>query len=471
MTRSRMWGAAALAAVLVLVGAVFTGARANDEGKKDVHKKVVIFRSGGSWLGVQIADVDMDRGKELGLKDVHGAEVQSVAPGSPAEEAGIKEGDVITEYQGTRIEGVAQLTRLVRETPSGRTAHVEVYRNGSSKDLTVQMKAREHDGDDEDLPGHMQIWTDDDGDGKMTWFRTPTPPEPPDVNLEELEGLQDKLTMLGVPGGRPRLGVTVDSVGKQLAEYFGVKQGSGVLVTSVGKGSAAESAGIKAGDVIVKVDDESVSDAGDLHMAMRHRRDKALTLTVVRDRRETTVKVPAPPEQEEQPGAGTPSAHRPGTRPADIQRQVERAMRDAQRAMHDSEQVRRDALAGQSAAYAEAMRAVREATQLSSEQRQQIREAIEQALERVREQGGSIESARDAYEDAIRQGIEDGAEEGREQGVEDGVEIETPAPDDSDSGSTFVDSGHGTDEQRAEIRRAVEEARRIRLEGQESSDR
>src|SRR6185295_95733 len=104
-----------------------------EEGKdgKSVHKKVVIFRSGGSWLGVQIADVDMDRGKELGLKDVHGAEVQSVSEGSPAEEAGIKEGDVITEYQGTRIEGVAQLTRLVRETPAGRTARVEVFRNGS----------------------------------------------------------------------------------------------------------------------------------------------------------------------------------------------------------------------------------------------------------------------------------------------------------------------------------------------------
>ncbi|HET8947443.1 MAG TPA: PDZ domain-containing protein [Candidatus Polarisedimenticolia bacterium] len=466
MTRSRIWGAAALAAVLVLAGTWFTVARAGDEGKKDVHKKVVIFRSGGSWLGVQIADVDMDRGKELGLRDVHGAEVQSVAPGSPAEEAGIKEGDVITEYQGSRIEGVAQLTRLVRETPSGRTARVEVWRNGSSKDLTVQMKEREHDGDDEDLPGHMQIWTDDDGDGKMTWFKAPTPPEPPDVNLEELEGLGDKLAMMGVAGGRPRLGVTVDTVGKQLADYFGVKQGSGVLVTSVGKGSVAESAGIKAGDVIVKVDDESVSDAGDLHMAMRHRRDKALTLTVVRERHETTVKVPAPPE-DETPAPGTPSAHRPGAKPAEIQRQVERAMRDAQRAMRDSEQVRRDALASQRAAYAEAMRAVHEAAQLNNEQRQQIREAIQQALERVREQTGSIESPSDESGDAVRQGIEEGVEGGRED-VEDSPEYDAPAADESDSGNTFVDSGHGTEEQRAEIRRAVEEARRIRLEGQSS---
>ena len=135
MRRSRVWGAVALAAALVIVGAAFNAARAGEEGKKVQNKKVVIFRSGGSWLGVQIADVDTDRGKELGLRDVHGAEVQSVSPGSPAEGAGIKEGDVITEYQGSRIEGVAQLTRLVRETPSGRTASIEIWRNGSSKEI------------------------------------------------------------------------------------------------------------------------------------------------------------------------------------------------------------------------------------------------------------------------------------------------------------------------------------------------
>jgi membrane-associated protease RseP (regulator of RpoE activity) len=292
----------------------------------------------------------------------------------------------------------------------------------------------------------MQIWTDGDGEGKMTWFHTPTPPEPPDVNLEQLEGLQDKLVMLGVPGMRPRLGVTVDSVGKQLAEYFGVKQGAGVLVTSVGKGSAAESAGIKAGDVIVKVDDESVQDAGDLHNAMRERHGKALTLTIVRDRRESTIKVPAPPE-EETPAPGTPSARRPGTRPAEVQREVERAMRDAQRAMHDG------------------ARTVHEATRLNSEQRQQIQEAIQKALEGIRGQGGSIGAAAEAYEDAVQDAIEDGTGGGQDQGLEEG---DTPAAEDSDGGSTSVDSGHGTEEQRAEIRRAVEEARRIRLEGQES---
>lgn len=464
MTRSRMWGAAALAAVLVLAGAVFTAARAGEDKEgKNVHKKVVIFRSGGSWLGVQIADVDMDRGKELGLRDVHGAEVQSVVPGSPAEEAGIKEGDIITEYQGSRIEGVAQLTRLVRETPSGRTAHLEVWRNGASKDLSVQMKEREHDGDDDDLPGNVQVWTDGDGDGDGHgfYFHTPAPPEPPDVDLRYLDGLGDKLAMLGVPGGRPRLGITVDSVGKQLADYFGVKQGGGALVTSVGKGSPGESAGLKAGDVIVKVDDESVQDAGDLHMAMRQRRGKALTLTVVRERRETTLKVPEPPASDT-PAPGVPSK-RPGANQGQIQKEVERAMRDARRAMRDSEQARRDALVTQRQAYAEAMRAVHEATRLSSEQREQIREAIQDAIQHLREQadepGASIAApAPEAIEDAVEDGVDGGYDDGSE-----GQDYDSSTPDD-DGGSNSVDSGSGTDEQRAEIRRAVEEARRIRIE-------
>ena len=482
MTRSRMWGAVALAAALVVVGAAFNAARAGEDKDKQ-HKKVVIFRSGGSWLGVQIADVDTDRGKELGLRDVHGAEVQSVSPGSPAEEAGIKEGDVITEYQGSRIEGVAQLTRLVRETPSGRTASIEIWRNGSSKDLQVQMKSREHE--DDDLPGNIQVWSDDDGDGKMSWFHTPAPPEPPDIDLQALEGLGDM--RIFAPGMRPRLGITVDSVGKQLAEYFGVKQGGGALVTSVGKGSAGESAGLKAGDVIVKVDEDSVQDAGDLHMAMRERRGKALTLTVVRERRETTVKVPEPAEKD----TATPGAHsRPAVDQERIQRQIERELRTARRA---SEQARREAMVAQRAAYADALRAVHEATRLTGEQREQMREAIRQALENLKEQieqqreafesdsGDAVEIDNDAIEEAIEDAIEsavsddDEVEDAVEDGVRGGTDegdsparsISTPDSDNESGNQGSSGSDDATEEQRAEIRRAVEEARRIRIESQD----
>jgi membrane-associated protease RseP (regulator of RpoE activity) len=402
-------------------------ARAGDEGKKHVDKKVVIFRSGGSWLGVQIADVDADRGKELGLRDVHGAEVQSVSPGSPAEAAGVKEGDVITEYQGTRVEGVAQLTRLVHETPAGRTASLKVVRGGSTKDLQVTMKGR----DDEDLPGNMHVWTGEgDSDGNMHWMNVPAPPAPPGVDLEGLEERMRGLSAFGIPGGRPRLGIGVDSVGKQLGDYFGLKQEGGVLVTSVAKGSQGESAGLKAGDVIVKVDDEQVTDADDLHRAMVDRRSKALTLTIVRERREQAIKVPEPPEPPEPPA--TPRAQRHAYE------------RDMQRAI---EQARVAALA-----------ASREAGRMTLEKQRKIQEQVEHALEQLR----GLQNLQDPLND------HDSGDKGDADDVD-----ETPAPDDDADDATPVSDTRlstpkASEEERAAIRRAVEEARRLRIEMQES---
>jgi membrane-associated protease RseP (regulator of RpoE activity) len=445
MTRGRVLIGVVLGALVLTLGAVYT-ARAGDDGKKHVDKKVVIFRSGGSWLGVQIADVDTDRARELGMKDVHGAEVQSVSPGSPAEAAGVQGGDVITDYQGTRVEGVAQLTRLVHETPAGRTATLKVFRGGSSRELQVTMKGR----DDEELPGNVHVWTgegDGEGDGNMHWMNVPAPPAPPGVDLE---GLEDRLQILGMPGGRPRLGIGVDSIGKQLSDYFGLKQNGGALVTSVAKGSQGESAGLRAGDVIVKVDDEQVTDADDLHRAMRDRRSKALTLTIVRDRREQTIKVPEPPTTPEPPD--TPRAQRHATERdmRQMQRAIEAARVGAEAARQAALVDVQKALAASQRAYANAMRrAQEEAGRMTLENRQKIQEKMERALEKLR----GLQNLQEDHGDV------------------DDID-ETPAPsDDADAtpvSDTKVSTPKGSDEERAAIRRAVEEARRLRIETQDS---
>jgi membrane-associated protease RseP (regulator of RpoE activity) len=446
-----VWIGVGLSALVLALGAVVT-ARAGDEGKKHVDKKVVIFRSGGSWLGVQIADVDADRAKEIGMKDVRGAEVQSVSPGSPAEAAGVQEGDVITDYQGTRVEGVAQLTRLVHETPAGRTATLKVFRGGSSKELQVTMKGR----DDEDLPGHMHVWSgdgDSDGDGNMHWMGVPAPPAPPGVDLEGLEDRLRGLSALGFSGGRPRLGIGVDSVGKQLGDYFGLKQSGGVLVTSVAKGSQGESAGLKAGDVIVKVDDEQVTDADDLHRAMHDRRDKALTLTIVRDRREQTIKVPQPPEPPEPPQApNAPRAQRHAWN-RDVQRDIERALEEARIAKSVALVDVQKSLEQSQKAYHDAMRQAADASGLTLEQQRKIQVEVERALERLRGLQGGHDGDVDVDE------IDD-----------------TPAPsDDADEAddatpvsNTSASAPKASEEERAAIRRAVEEARRLRIGTQDA---
>jgi predicted metalloprotease with PDZ domain len=241
------------------------------------HDRTLFYSSGGSWLGVSIADVTAERVKELGLKEETGAEIKGVLPGSPAEEAGLEKEDVILEYQGDKVAGAAQLTRLVRETPAGRTVTLGVSRGGSMR--SVKVKVTEDHGGFE----HKKFFTN-----RIVVPSVDIPPiEIPEIDIPEIPLLE------GMPSTF-RLGVSVEDLTGQLGEYFGVKDGDGVLVRSVKKGSPADAGGLRAGDVIVKVDGEKVADSSDLRSAMRERRGKTFPLGVVRDRRETSLTVTLP---------------------------------------------------------------------------------------------------------------------------------------------------------------------------------
>ncbi len=239
-------------------------------------RDVFFFSSGSSWLGVSIADITPERARELKLKEETGAEVRAVQPGSPAAEAGLKEEDVILEYQGSRVEGCAQLTRMVRETPPGRTVTLEVWRDGSSR--SVKVKVAEHEGP----RGHRRM---------IERQRIEIPHiEIPEIDIPDFENL-------GSLPASVRLGASVENLTDQLGEYFGVKGGQGVLVRSVHKGSPGEEAGLRAGDVITRVDDERIADTSDLRSALRDRRGKEVTLSIVRDRREQRLTIAAPGEE------------------------------------------------------------------------------------------------------------------------------------------------------------------------------
>ncbi len=244
------------------------------------HDRMLFFSSGGSWLGVSIADITGERVKELNLKEETGVEIKGVMPGSPAEQAGLEKEDVILDYQGNRVEGAAQLTRLVRETPPGRTVTLQVSRAGQTR--TVRVKVTEHEGGEHERIIRKRIEIPD--------IEIPHI-EIPDVDIPEIPWLE------GIPSSF-RLGVSVEDLTGQLGEYFGVKDGEGVLVRSVKKGSPADSGGLRAGDVIVKVDGEKVSDSSDLRSALRGRRGKTFPIGIVRDKRETSVTVSLPRREE-----------------------------------------------------------------------------------------------------------------------------------------------------------------------------
>src|SRR5580693_6066796 len=106
------------------------------------NRTITIRKAGGSYLGIGVAEIDAERAKALNLKEVRGVEVKSVDHDSPAAKAGLKESDVVLEYNGQRIEGTEQFVRLVRETPIDRQVKMLVWHNGAAETMTATIGHR-----------------------------------------------------------------------------------------------------------------------------------------------------------------------------------------------------------------------------------------------------------------------------------------------------------------------------------------
>jgi serine protease Do len=241
----------------------------------------VITQGSQPYLGIGVRDIDPDSSKKFNLKEVRGTEVTSVTEESPAAKAGVRQGDVILEFNGQPIEGGEQLSRLVHETPIGRQVRLGVWRNGSVQTVTATVEAQRH----------PQVYS---FNGNGGWPQVVNPDEMRQMQ-EQLRGMRlPDLTMpgMGMPSNTPMLGIMGEPLGqeKQLAEYFGVEDG--VLVKSVNRGSVAEKAGMKAGDVILKIDDAHISTTRDIGMALRAARSKkTVTVIVMRNHKETPITV------------------------------------------------------------------------------------------------------------------------------------------------------------------------------------
>ncbi len=224
-----------------------------------------LLTGGGSrsFLGVNVAEISSERARELKLKEERGVEITSVQTDTAAEKAGLLKGDVVLEYQGQRVEGIEQFQRLVRETPVGRQVKLLVSRGGANQTIAATI-------------GQKKGLTVAQG------FKVPRI-ETPEVWIPDMPRA---FTMYR----SSQLGIEAESLDAQLATFFGVKEG--VLVRSVTKGSAAEKAGLKAGDVITKVEKTDVSTPREVSTAVRRlAKEKSVPLTVVREKKEITLAV------------------------------------------------------------------------------------------------------------------------------------------------------------------------------------
>jgi serine protease Do len=234
---------------------------------------------GGTFLGVGVAEVTAARAKELKLKEEYGVEITRIEDESPAAKAGLKVGDVAIEYNGQRVEGTEQFVRLVRETPAGRTVKLLVSRDGATQTLTPILAQRK---------------------GAMAIAGRPFKVEIPRLEGREWQVMVPDVPMATMSWRSPALGVVGEAVEGQLAAYFGVKEG--VLVRGVTKGSAAEKAGVRAGDVILKVGADKVTSPREITSALRSAKGKKIPLALMRDKKELTLTVEFPEDPDEERG-------------------------------------------------------------------------------------------------------------------------------------------------------------------------
>ena len=235
-----------------------------------------LFVDGGSFLGVYAEDISNANMSNYGLRNVRGVGITEVIKSSPAEKAGLKKGDVILRFDDETVTSVRKLNRLVSETAPDHSVKLGISRGGSDQEVTVTLAKRD------DLSN--TIWQ---GMPRGEVFRTMPRGEFP--KLDPFGENQEALVF--ALGSNRRIGVSTQSLTKQLADYFGVTDGKGVLVTSVSEDSPAARAGIKAGDVITAIDGEKIEGSGDLSRAINKQKDGDVTLTIIRDKSPRTIKV------------------------------------------------------------------------------------------------------------------------------------------------------------------------------------
>ena len=247
-------------------------------------RALTVLAGRGAEIGVSIRDIESSDKSTPG-----GVVVEEVRKDSPADKAGLKQADVIVEFDGEHVRSARQFTRQVQETVPGRIVKATVVRDGQKKDV--------------------QLTPDDRGDGMSVLS---------EGNMREYLGnldrgfgrLGDRLQnfnfdnfsfALPLIDARGRLGVTVEELTPQLATYFGARDG--VLIASVSDDSPASRAGLKAGDVITKVNNEQVGSREELTRLLREVKDGGdVTLGIVREKKESTVTVKLESRRPGRPG-------------------------------------------------------------------------------------------------------------------------------------------------------------------------
>lgn len=233
---------------------------------------------GGNFLGIQPEEINRENMSRYGMSQARGVGVREVSKDSPAERAGLRKGDVVLQFDGEVVSSTRKLLRLIGEAAPEQTVRLTISRNGSEQQLTATLGKREAA-----RAGEFNVMPMDPGEFQFGF--------PPSTPRAPRAGQAPESEVFAFGFGNRRVGILTTPLTKQLADHLGVSGGKGVLVTSVNENSPAAKAGLRAGDVITEVNGASVEDSGDFIRELNRKDEGDVTLTVVRDKSQRTIKV------------------------------------------------------------------------------------------------------------------------------------------------------------------------------------
>ncbi len=243
------------------------------------------------YLGIDVRDISDDEAPALKLKDSRGAEIIRVDHDGPAGKMGLHEHDVIVQLNGLIIDGEGQIRRLLREISAGKPVSIVVSRDGRQLKMNTVMANR--------TEVERQAWEQH--------LAVPPPPQAPVTGLPSEDPANQGAQSVSL-GAAPKstyskgflgtilltpayTGVTLERIGPQLSQFFGVPRGTGLLVKGVDANSPAAVAGVRAGDVVVRADSKAVATLTDWTKAVRDAKGRPVTVVVLRDHKETVLTV------------------------------------------------------------------------------------------------------------------------------------------------------------------------------------
>lgn len=236
------------------------------------------------YLGIMFHDVSDTTYNAQHLKDKHGAEIVTVDHDGPAGKAGLREHDVVLSLNGTPIDGEEQLRKMLHDMQPGRIISLYICRDGVERSVSATLSTRE----EVNKQAMQQRWTVPAPVDESTIAADDTPPAAPPSSKS---GMFSHSFMSGhlLPLLTVYTGAVVDTMGPQLAAYFGIKDGKGLLVHSVEANSAASFAGLHAGDVVTRMNGTHVNTEREWQRALHDAKGKPITLIVMRERKELTM--------------------------------------------------------------------------------------------------------------------------------------------------------------------------------------